>query len=56
MSTTVIQEILRQEEQLADANQTLDLGALNRTYADELLMTGVLGEPTPDSGPRRHAS
>ncbi len=46
MSTTIMQEILRQEEQLADAKQTLDLDALNRIYADELLMTGVLGEPT----------
>ena len=46
MSTTMMQEILRQEEQLADANRTLDLDALNRIYADELLMTGVLGEPT----------
>src|SRR5262245_3922416 len=40
------QEILQQEEQLADAKRTLDLDALNRIYADELLMTGVLGEPT----------
>ena len=37
---------LRQEEQLADAKRTLDLDALNRIYADDLLMTGVLGEPT----------
>ena len=46
MNTTMMQEILRQEEQLADAKRTLDLDALNRIYADELLMTGVLGEPT----------
>jgi len=46
MFTTQVQEILRQEEQLADAKRTLDLDALNRIYADELLMTGVLGEPT----------
>jgi ketosteroid isomerase-like protein len=46
MFTTLTQEILRQEEQLADAKRTLDLDALNRIYADELLMTGVLGEPT----------
>jgi ketosteroid isomerase-like protein len=46
MFTTQAQEILRQEEQLADAKRTLDLDALNRIYADELLMTGVLGEPT----------
>ncbi len=46
MSTTTMQEILLQEEQLADAKRTLDLVALDRIYADELLMTGVLGEPT----------
>ena len=46
MSTTLTQEILWQEEQLSDAKRTLDLDALNRIYADELLMTGVLGEPT----------
>ena len=46
MSTTVMQEILQQEEHLFDAKRTLDLDALNRIYADELLMTGVLGEPT----------
>jgi ketosteroid isomerase-like protein len=45
MSTIVMQEILRQEELLADAKRTLDLDALNRIYADDLLMTGVLGEP-----------
>ena len=45
MTTTTMQEILQQEEQLADAKRTLDLDALNRIYADELLMTGVLGEP-----------
>ena len=31
---------------MADAKRGLDLDALNRLYADELLMTGVLGEPT----------
>ena len=46
MHTTIMQEILRQEEQLADAKRTLDLDALDRIYADELLMTGVLGEPS----------
>jgi ketosteroid isomerase-like protein len=45
MNTTMMQEILRQEEQLADAKRMLDLDALHRIYADELLMTGVLGEP-----------
>jgi ketosteroid isomerase-like protein len=46
MNTAITQEILRQEEQLADAKRTLDLDALNRIYADEVLITGVLGEPT----------
>ena len=46
MSTMMTQEILRQEAQLADTKRTLDLDALNGIYADDLLMTGVLGEPT----------
>jgi ketosteroid isomerase-like protein len=43
---TAEQEILQQEEQLANAKRTLDLDALQRIYADDLIMTGVLGEPT----------
>ena len=43
---TTIDEILQQEEQLADAKRTLDLEAIDRIYADDLLLTGVLGEPT----------
>jgi ketosteroid isomerase-like protein len=43
---TTIDEILRQEEQLASAKRTLDLDAIDRIYADDLLLTGVLGEPT----------
>ena len=43
---TTIDEILEQEEQLAQAKRTLDLGAIDRIYADDLLLTGVLGEPT----------
>src|SRR5262245_15137736 len=46
MNATMTQEILRHEEQLADAKRTLDLDAFDRIYADDLLMTGVLGEPT----------
>lgn len=46
MSGTVHQEILNQEEQLARAKQTLDVDALDRIYADDLMLTGVLGEPT----------
>ena len=43
---TTTDEILRQEAQLADARRTLDLDAIDRIYADDLLLTGVLGEPT----------
>jgi uncharacterized protein (TIGR02246 family) len=45
MATTT-EEILRYEEQFLDAKRALDLEALDRLYADELLLTGVLGEPT----------
>ena len=50
MSATTTQEILRQEETLAEAKRTLDLDALNCIYDDQLLMTGVLGEPTCTKG------
>jgi len=43
---TTEQEILQQEELLANAKRGLDLDALERIYADDLIMTGVLGEPT----------
>jgi ketosteroid isomerase-like protein len=43
---TAIDEILEQEEQLATAKRALDLEAIDRIYADDLLLTGVLGEPT----------
>ena len=43
---TTIDEILQQEEQLAEAKRTLDLAAIDRIYAEDLLLTGVLGEPT----------
>ena len=43
---TTTDEILRQEELLADAKRRLDLDAINRIYADDLMLTGVLGEPT----------
>ena len=45
-SMTAIDEILDQEKQLANAKRTLDLDAIDRIYADDLLLTGVLGEPT----------
>jgi ketosteroid isomerase-like protein len=43
---TTIDEILEQEDRLASAKRTLDLDAIDRIYADDLLLTGVLGEPT----------
>jgi|SRR5687767_8503078 ketosteroid isomerase-like protein len=43
---TVIDEILDQENHLSHAKRMLDVDAIDRIYADDLLMTGVLGEPT----------
>jgi ketosteroid isomerase-like protein len=43
---TVEQEILQQEEYLLNAKRDLGLDALESVYADDLIMTGVLGEPT----------
>ena len=40
------QNILEQEERLADAKRNLDLQALDLLYADDLVLTGVMGEPT----------
>ncbi len=45
MPQTAEQEILQQEEQLADAKRALDLDAFDRIYADDLVLTGVMGEP-----------
>lgn len=46
MPNTAEREVLTQEDRLASAKRTLDLDALDRIYADDLLMTGILGEPT----------
>jgi ketosteroid isomerase-like protein len=46
MSEKREQEILNHEAELLRAKQTLDLEALRRIYADDLMLTGVLGEPT----------
>jgi uncharacterized protein (TIGR02246 family) len=40
------QEIQQKEEQFLDAKRTLDLDALDRIYANDVVVTGVLGEPT----------
>jgi len=37
-------EIMAQEQQLADATRILDLDQLDRLYADDIMMTSVLGE------------
>jgi len=44
MPTDIEQEVLAQEEALTLATRKLDMDALNRIYADDILMTGVLGE------------
>ena len=46
MAQTMEQEILQQEAQLAEAKRALDLGTIDRMYADDLVLTGVMGEPT----------
>lgn len=44
MATTE-QEVLQQEQRLAEAKRALDLDAVNDIYADDLVMSGVMGEP-----------
>ena len=44
MNKNLEQEILTQEENLTQATRNLDIQALERIYADEILMTGVSGE------------
>ena len=46
MTMTKEQEILQNEEQFLNAKHTLDLDTLDRIYADDVVVTGVLGEPT----------
>ena len=38
------QQVLEQEQALTFSTRTLDIEALDRIYADSILMTGVLGE------------
>jgi ketosteroid isomerase-like protein len=45
MTGNLDQEILTQEDRLTLATQTLDIDTLDRIYADDITMTGVLGEP-----------
>jgi ketosteroid isomerase-like protein len=50
MHGTIEQEILTQEENLTQAKRTLDIGALDRLYADDVLFTGVTGEVCGKTG------
>lgn len=43
MAGTIEQEILAQEDRLTQATRQLDLDALDRIYADDILFTGVTG-------------
>ena len=44
MNGTIEQEVLTQEENLTQAKRQLDIAALDRIYADDILFTGVTGE------------
>jgi ketosteroid isomerase-like protein len=44
MMEQIAAEVIAQEEQLTRATQTLDLEKLDRLYADDIMMTSVLGE------------
>ena len=44
MLEQIAAEVIAQEEQLTRATQTLDLRGLDRLYADDIIMTSVLGE------------
>ena len=50
MSAAIEQEIMSLEHRLAEAKRTLDLEAIDRLYADDLVLTGVLGEPSCSKG------
>jgi ketosteroid isomerase-like protein len=45
MTMTREQEILQNEEQFLNAKRALDIDALDRIYGDDVVVTGVLGEP-----------
>ena len=44
--TDTIEQILQREDELVHAKRALDIEALDRLYSDDLLMSGVMGEPT----------
>jgi ketosteroid isomerase-like protein len=45
MTGTAVHEIFALEDSLTQATRALDLDALDRIYADDIIMTSVLGEP-----------
>jgi len=50
MPGTIEQEILTQEESLAQAKRRLDISAFDRIYADDVMFTGVTGEVCGKAG------
>ena len=44
--TDTIEQILQREDELVHAKRALDIEALDGLYSDDLLMSGVMGEPT----------
>ena len=44
MPEPLVQEIIANEEQLTQATRALDLDELDHLYADDMVMTSVLGE------------
>jgi ketosteroid isomerase-like protein len=44
--TDIVEQIRGCEERLVLAKRALDVEALDQLYADDLLMSGVMGEPT----------
>src|SRR5262245_36764065 len=45
MTGTAVQEIVALEDSLTQATRALDVAALDQIYADDMIMTSVLGEP-----------
>ena len=45
MTGTAVQEIVALEDSLTQATRALDVDALDRIYADDIIMTSVLSEP-----------
>jgi ketosteroid isomerase-like protein len=46
MTTAAERDVILQEERLIEAKRALDVEALDGLYADDLLLSGVMGEPT----------